>query len=84
MLIIFEINYESQPALTMAWYEPLSELMECKQKGGNCHVLKKYALIPKLGNWVCHERTQYNKTFINNERIMQLENVGFQWILIVS
>ena len=83
---ISEINSDSQSALTMYWDERLSELMEFKQQWGHYDVLQKYAKIPKLGNWVSNQRQQYTmfksgeKSLINNERIVQLEHVGFQWI----
>ena len=83
---IFEINSDSQLALTMSWDERLSELMEFKQEWGHCDILQKYAKTSKLGKWVNNQRQQYRllksgkKSLINNERIVELDNVGFQWI----
>ena len=83
---ILEINSDSQSALNMSWDERLSELMEFKQQWGHCDILQKYAKSSKLGHWVNNQRHQYRllksgkKSFINNERIVQLEDVGFQWI----
>ena len=71
----------------MSWNDRLSDIMEFKQQWGHCHLLQKYAKSPKLVKWVSDQRSQYRlfksgkKSFINNERIEQLEVVGFQWTL---
>ena len=44
------------------------------------------AQCPKIDNWVREQRRKYRlmnsgeKSFINNDKIVQLENVVFQWI----
>ena len=63
-----------------------SELLKFKQMWRHCNVAKKCAQCPNLVNWVRYQRRQYRllksgkKSFINNERIVKLEDVGFQWI----
>ena len=82
----FQWTVDSQLIRKTAWNERFSELLKFKKEWGHCDFLSKYAQYPKLGNWVSDQRSQYRllksgkKSLINNERIVQLEDVGFQWV----
>ena len=84
--VSFQQISDSQLIPDMAWNEHFHELLEFKQRWGHYNVPTKYAQCTKLGNLVSHQRQQYRnlnsgkKSLISNERIMQLENVTFQWI----
>ena len=52
----------------------------------HCNVPQQYATFPNIDSWVCNQRRQYRllksgmKYLLGNERVVQLENVSFQWI----
>ena len=60
-------------------------MLKFKQEWGHCDVPQKYDQRPKLSNCVSDQRIQYRplksgkKSFTNNDRIAQLEDVEFQW-----
>ena len=84
--VTFQWISDSQLICKTAWNEQFSELLEFKQDWGHCNVFDKYAQCTNLGNWLRYQRRQYRllksvkKSCIDNERIVQLEDVGFQWI----
>ena len=59
--------------------------MKFNQQWENFNVTQKCSKNPKLGGWVIHQRSQYRllksgkSSFISDEIIAQLENLGFQW-----
>eukprot|EP00814_Leptocylindrus_danicus_P003899 CAMPEP_0116023594 /NCGR_PEP_ID=MMETSP0321-20121206/11708_1 /TAXON_ID=163516 /ORGANISM="Leptocylindrus danicus var. danicus, Strain B650" /LENGTH=480 /DNA_ID=CAMNT_0003494951 /DNA_START=197 /DNA_END=1636 /DNA_ORIENTATION=+ len=67
------------------WMRMLKQLIEYKEKHGDCRVPLNYKVNPKLGRWVQHQRGQYQnkkkgKTRqITDERIYKLEEIGFVW-----
>ena len=81
----FKWNSVSQLTLTKACNEQLSDLLQFKQQWRHCDVTQKYAKNLKLGFWERHQRSQYRllkigkKSSISDERISQLEKLGFQW-----
>ena len=82
----FQWISDSQLIHNTAWKELFSELIKFKQQWGHCAVSSKYAKNSKLGKCVSNQGQQYrlfksgNKSLISNERIVQFEDVGFQWI----
>ena len=66
-----------------SWKERFEELVEYKTRFGNCRVSTQYS--PKLGKWVSNQRTQYKLSQegkscgMTEERIQELESVGFEW-----
>jgi len=67
------------------WNVRFGELIEYKQKHGNCLVSTHDKSNKQLGKWVSHQRTQYRllrqgKTSqMTTERIGKLEDIGFVW-----
>lgn len=67
------------------WLERLRQLKSYKDRHGDCLVPTHWAVNPKLGTWVNHQRRQYKKfqegkpCHITEERITQLEEIGFVW-----
>lgn len=49
------------------WYERRNDLMEYKQKHGNCLVPLRYKSNPKLGRWVSTQRQQYHLKKLQEE-----------------
>ena len=80
-----ELNFQWGLRNSATWNKHFSELQEFKQEWGHCNVPQKYEQCPKLGSWVNTQRTQYallnkgDKSMINDERMLQLETLGFQW-----
>ena len=67
------------------WGYRYSELIEYKEKHGDCNVPAKYEPNKQLGYWVATQRQQYRlwkegkKSWLTKERIEKLEDVGLKW-----
>lgn len=67
------------------WDVRYKELVEFKLSHGHCNVPQRYRSNKSLGNWVTTQRSQYRlmkqgkSSHIKQERIGQLESIGFQW-----
>lgn len=76
--------WDSQSA---AWEERFCELSEFRQATGHCRVPANYRLNPKLARWVKCQRRQYKAyvdgehSTLTNERIFNLESIGFEWLI---
>lgn len=70
-----------------AWEDRLRELLEYKKSNGNCLVPSNYPSNPQLATWVKCQRRQYKLYWegrpsnMTVERIMELEQHGFEWEL---
>ena len=58
------------------WEERINELVVYKEKKGNCNVPRSQGV---LGNWAQDQRQFYKKGKLSQERITQLESIGFNW-----
>ncbi len=67
------------------WNQRVKELHAYKIKHGNCLVPKVYPQNKPLSSWVYNQRYQYKKrndggtVLLNDDRIKQLEALGFCW-----
>lgn len=61
------------------WEEMFAALVEYKRQNGNCDVPAKYSKNPQLGTWVGVQRLARKRRKITDERMMRLEDIGFQW-----
>jgi hypothetical protein len=91
----FTWTIRSRDSLGENWSQRLEELKAYKEEHGNCLVPSRYPPNPELGIWVGTQRTQYRifhnakqkgghllqSTAMNEERIRQLEELGFVWAL---
>jgi len=65
-----------------AWHQHLELLKAYKEKYGDCRVPRRKN---KLGEWVAHQRWEYNKlcrckpSSLTQERIGKLNAIGFSW-----
>lgn len=63
---------------------------QCQAEHGNVDVPLKYAPNQALGAFVNRQRTEYRKmqqglqSSLTEERIMDLDNLGFKWAIRVS
>ena len=63
----------------------LEELIEYKEKYGDCLVLRRYKSNLNLGTWVSTQRHQYQvkkkgkSNYLTDERIHKLEEFDFVW-----
>ena len=84
--LVFQWISGSQLLHNMARNEQFLGVLEFKKQWGHCGITHKYYKNPKLGKWVNNHIWKYGllksgeKFFIVDERITQLENIGFQWI----
>jgi len=68
-----------------AWNQRYHELVEYKEKHGDCLVSKLDEANKELGRWVMTQRQHYRflqqgkKSWITEERILKLEEIGFKW-----
>jgi len=69
-----------------AWDIHMNELKAYKAKHGHCNVPSTCPKNKGLASWVKYQRRQYRlfqagseETYINIDRINQLEEMGFQW-----
>jgi superfamily II DNA or RNA helicase len=60
----------------MKWYK---ELEEFKDKFGHCNVETDWDGCPGLWSWVSSQRTRRNSGNLTEERIAQLDRIGFVW-----
>jgi len=72
------------------WKKRFQELNEFREKNGHCRVPYSYAPNKSLGAWVKNQRTVYKrkqegkKSSLTDARIVELESIGFEWILRVA
>ena len=70
---------------TALWETRRVELLEYKQREGNCNVPCRYAKNPKLGMWVRSQRREYKLLCdgqlprLTPERYRVLDEMGFVW-----
>jgi len=68
-----------------AWNQRHSELVEYKEKHGDCLVPYSYEPNKQLGRWVGRQRWQYRllqqgkQSSMTGKRIAKLEEIGFKW-----
>ena len=62
-----------------AWWKRFAELEEYKQEHGDCNVPYRYKANPQLGLWVRDQRANYKNSRLADERIQNLNAIGFVW-----
>jgi hypothetical protein len=89
----FVWTIRSRDSLGESWNQRLHELHQFKHLYGHCLVPSRYDANPELGIWVGTQRTQYRlymrsketgvpvSTSMNDDRIRELEDLGFVWAL---
>lgn len=91
----FTWTLRNRDSLGESWNQRLDELKQYKEQFGDCLVPSRYLPNPELGIWVGTQRTQYrlfqqakesgnedlNSTPMNEDRVRQLEELGFMWTL---
>jgi len=69
------------------WELRLEEFRVFRQIHGHCRVPSKYPKNPSLGKWVSKMRSEFKKrengqqSSLTVERIAELNNLGFEWVL---
>ena len=63
------------------WSEKYDRLVKYKEKYNTTCVPKRYKNDPKLGQWVCYQRTSYHtkNSSLTVDRITKLDSIGFVW-----
>ena len=65
----------------VSWEERLEKLKEYKAVHGNCRVPYKYKENLSLGSWVIRQRHKFKAGKLSDERISDLNTIGFEWDL---
>jgi hypothetical protein len=66
--------------LESQWEEMFNALKEYKKEHGDYNVPNDYVVnYLKLGSWVSHQRTNYRRGNLAEDRIKRLEDIGFVW-----
>jgi predicted helicase len=63
----------------LLWEEKYEELKEYMKKHGNRNIPQHWPENKQLGKWVSHQRTNYRKGKLSEDRIKRLEDIGFVW-----
>jgi len=81
-----EWSVERAPAMQPHWQSKFELLRQFRERTGHCQVPLNHEVEGfKLGRWVDNQRVEYKKyregkpSKITQERIVQLEAVGFDW-----
>ncbi|WP_082192338.1 DEAD/DEAH box helicase [Chlamydia suis] len=61
------------------WEENFLELKCFREEHGHCKVPYKYPKSPQLSVWVSHQRKDFKKGKLSEDRIVRLEELGFVW-----
>lgn len=92
----FTWTIRSRDTLGESWFQRLQELKAFKNKYGHCLVPSRYNEAPGLGTWVGSQRSAYRlwkqaqanpgsvvpgSTAMNEDRIRELDQLGFVWAL---
>jgi uncharacterized protein YbgA (DUF1722 family) len=75
---------KSAPARTdkeKLWKKQYAQLVEFKQKNGNCLVPRRYQEDESLGRWVSWQRVNHGKNKLRVDRKGLLDEIGFVWIV---
>jgi len=79
------IGLEWAPKQQSIWNERVEQLKQYKTQNGNCMVPISYKADKKLANWVSNQRKQFSllkrgkPSSLTNERMKQLDEIGFIW-----
>ena len=61
------------------WATLYNELVEYRDKFGDCKVPRKYEENPKLVNWIRRQRKLLKQGKLSAERVTKLNEIGFDW-----
>jgi hypothetical protein len=76
-------DVQKQSNSTIKWQNTFERLVAYKKEHGHCNFPKKYndGRNPHLGKWAGNQRTNYFNGSLSQERVKQLESIGFEWNL---
>ena len=83
------IGFEWVLMVLTEWNDRYDELKAYRSKYGDCNVPQGWSDNPQLGRWVQTQRKHYRlfkeggKSYMNKERIKKLNDIGFEWVLLV-
>lgn len=75
-----EVGFVWEPYEAL-WAEKFNELCEYLKNHVDCNVPDKYSENPSLGNWVSKQRVSKKKGKLPDEKVQQLERIGFDWVV---
>jgi hypothetical protein len=60
------------------WNEMFEKLLRYKEAFGDCSVLARWKVDPKLGRWVTTQRRRKRQGKLAEDRIRRLDEIGFR------
>ena len=69
----------SKEKYSVLWNERYNQLIDYKEKNGDCNVSTHDEANKQLGSWVMNQRTRYKKNKLSPEQIKFLKEIGFEW-----
>jgi len=63
--------------LSELWEKSYNEMVEYKEKYGNCKIPVNYAANPSLGAWAFAQKMAHKKDKLSEERVQKLTDIGF-------
>jgi hypothetical protein len=64
-----------------AWERGLAQLVDFKNRFGNCDVPAQCTTHPNLGSWVANQRHRKKTGKLSVDRIKRLDEAGFKWFI---
>lgn len=61
------------------WNDAFKQLLDYKEKYGDCNVPSRWKKCPALARWVHTQRTMYRRNKLLDDRKEKLEDAGFVW-----
>eukprot|EP00804_Cyclotella_cryptica_P016056 CCRYP_004190-RA/>CCRYP_004190-RA protein AED:0.29 eAED:0.29 QI:0/0.5/0.33/1/0/0/3/288/109 len=74
-----EVGFRWVAAMLAIWDDRFKQLIEYKNKNVNCLVPAQYDQNPALGRWVGSQCKLYKNGQMKEERVKQLQEIGFIW-----
>eukprot|EP00956_Cyclotella_meneghiniana_P008269 scaffold11022_cov38-Cyclotella_meneghiniana.AAC.3 len=71
-----DCNVAREEVYNERWNEMFKDLVDYKEKHGNCNVPHIYPENPSLGKWVCKQCVSYKNNMLSQDRIDKLQGRG--------
>jgi helicase associated protein len=65
---------------SLVWENRLEELLAFRRAHGHLNVPRRWAVNPKLANWVTNQRRLILRGTLDGERLLRLKRCGVRWV----
>lgn len=77
--LLNSINFKWEAEVRDEWQIQYNSLLQYKAKHGHCNVPANSKEYPELSNWVRKIRRMYSLNFLEANKVVALEELGFNW-----